>query len=140
MDAAKRSAAADGRRAVGPVAGHCGHCLRSAGAAAVCYFQILAGFGRFGSARAGYAGALRMNIYLVTGAVLLVYLILVWFLGNILHLHGRDIWVLRIGLGLIGILGPGTFLWFKRRGQKLPAGAQGSTQPAGPAREQIVGL
>ena len=80
-----------------------------------------------------------MNIYLATGAVLLVYLIFVWFLGNILHLHGRDIWVLRIGLGVIGIIGAGVFLWFKRREQKLAAG-EGSQDTGGPGHEEIDAL
>jgi type VI secretion system protein ImpL len=80
-----------------------------------------------------------MNIYLVTGAVLLVYLIFVWFLGNLLHLHGRDIWVLRIGLGVIGISGAGVFLWFKRREQKLAA-REGSQDTGGPGHEEIDGL
>src|SRR5204862_263787 len=80
-----------------------------------------------------------MNMYLATVAVLLVYLIFVWFLGNILHLHGRDIWVLRIGLGVIGIIGAGVFLWFKRREQKLAAG-EGSQDTGGPGHEEIDAL
>ena len=75
-----------------------------------------------------------MNIYLATGAALLVYLICVWFLGNLLHLHGRDLWVLRIGLAVIGIIGAGVFLWFKRRERKLAAG-EGSQDTGGPAHE-----
>src|SRR5689334_14244684 len=80
-----------------------------------------------------------MNIYLATGAVLLAYLILVWFLGNLLHLHGRDIWVLRIGLGVIGMLGAGVFLWFKHREQKLAAG-EGAPDTGGPGHDEIDGL
>jgi type VI secretion system protein ImpL len=56
--------------------------------------------------------------YWVTGAVLLVYLILVWFLGSWLNPPGAGIWVLRIGLWLIGLLGAGfTVWWFRRRAQ-----------------------
>lgn len=79
-----------------------------------------------------------MNIYLATGVALLIYLILVWFLGNLLHLHGRDLWVLRIGLAVIGIIGAGVFLWFKRR-ERLAAG-EGATDTGGPAHEEIDGL
>ena len=80
-----------------------------------------------------------MNIYLATGAALLVYLIFVWFLGNLLHLDGRDLWVLRIGLAVIGIIGAGVFLRFKRREQKLAAG-ESSPDTGGPGHEEIDGL
>ena len=62
-----------------------------------------------------------MNIYLATGAALLVYLVFVWFLGNLLHLHGSDLWILRIGLAVIGIVAAGVFLWFKRK-ERLQGG------------------
>jgi type VI secretion system protein ImpL len=80
-----------------------------------------------------------MNIYLVTGAALLLYLILVWFLGNLLGLHGRDLWVLRIGLAIIGVIGAGVFLWFKRKEQK-EAAREGSPEAAGPAHEEVDAL
>src|SRR5271165_1862060 len=74
-----------------------------------------------------------MFVYLVTGGVLLVYLILVWFLGTWLHLHGSDVWILRGALALIGLLAAGSFLWFYRknkaagrREQEVDAG-EGST-------------
>ena len=41
--------------------------------------------------------------YLITGIILLVYLVLVWMLGGWLQLKSPDIWVLRGGLALIGI-------------------------------------
>jgi len=80
-----------------------------------------------------------MSIYLVTGAVLLVYLVLVWFLGNLMHLHGRDLWVLRVGLWVIGVAAAAIFLFFKRRERKQ---AQGDTsaQAAGPAHAEIDAL
>ena len=80
-----------------------------------------------------------MNMYLVTGAVLLVYLVIVWFLGNLMHLHGRDLWVLRIGLSVIGIAAAAVFLWFKRKERK-PAAGDLSAQAAGPAHAEVDGL
>ena len=80
-----------------------------------------------------------MNIYLVTGAVLLIYLIIVWFLGTLMHLHGRDLWVLRIGLWVIGVAAAAVFLWFKRKEQKPAQGAT-SAQAAGPAHAEIDAL
>lgn len=79
-----------------------------------------------------------MNIYLATGAALLVYLVFAWFLGNLLHLHGRDLWVLRIGLAAIGVVAAGVFLWFKRREQKQAG--EGATEASGPAHEEIDAL
>jgi type VI secretion system protein ImpL len=80
-----------------------------------------------------------MNIYLVTGLVLLAYLVLVWLSGGMLHLQGSSLWIWRIGLSIIGIAGAGVFLWFKRKEQKRLAGdASGDT--AGQAHEEIDSL
>src|SRR5579864_7792021 len=79
-----------------------------------------------------------MNIYLVTGAVLLVYLVIVWFLGTLMHLHGRDLWVLRIGLSAIGIAAAAVFLWFKRKERKQAA--PDVSAQAGPAHAEVDGL
>ena len=79
-----------------------------------------------------------MNIYLATGAALLVYLIIAWFLGNLLHLQGGSLWGLRIGLALIGIAGAGVFLWFKRREQREAGG--GGSGAAGPPHTEIDAL
>ena len=81
-----------------------------------------------------------MNIYLVTGAVLLVYLVIVWFLGNLLNLHGRDLWVLRISLSIIGLIAAAVFLWFKRKEQQQQAPRDSSAQPAGPQHAEIDAL
>ena len=43
-------------------------------------------------------------VYLATGVILLAYLVLVWFLGGWLHLHGSDIWILRGGLAFVGLI------------------------------------
>src|SRR5215469_1762857 len=63
-----------------------------------------------------------MVVYFVTGGILLVYLILVWFLGTWLHLHAPDIWILRIALALIGIIATGSFLWFFLKNKRNQAG------------------
>jgi len=78
-----------------------------------------------------------MNIYLATLAALVVYLVIAWFLGNLLHLHGRDLWVLRIGLSIIGVAAAAVFLWFKRKEQKE---ATGMNEPSGPAHAEVDAL
>jgi type VI secretion system protein ImpL len=61
-------------------------------------------------------------VYWVTGAILLVYLLLVWFLGAWINPPGSGIWVLRIGLWLIGILGASfTVWWFHRQAKASEA-------------------
>src|SRR5215471_9606865 len=55
--------------------------------------------------------------YLITGIVLLVYLVLVWILGDLLHLKSPDIWVLRGGLALIGVGAAAAYLWWRRSRQ-----------------------
>lgn len=72
-----------------------------------------------------------MVVYWVTGGILLVYLVLVWFLATWLHLHGSDVWILRGGLALIGLLGAASFLWFHRKAKARqpeggPDGSEGS--------------
>src|SRR5579872_3321284 len=77
-----------------------------------------------------------MNLYLATGAALLVYLIIAWFMGTLLHLHGRDLWILRIGLSVLGVAAAGVFLWFKRKEQRNA----GTGELGGPGHEEIDGL
>lgn len=60
-----------------------------------------------------------MVVYWATGLLLLAYLILSWFMGSWLHLKGSDLWVLRIGLAVVGFLAAGIFLWFHRRTRLL---------------------
>ncbi len=52
---------------------------------------------------------------MVATPALLVYLALIWFLGRWLDLKGADLWVLRLGLGLLGIAATALVLWFVRR-------------------------
>ena len=65
-----------------------------------------------------------MAAYLVTGGVLLVYLVLVWFLPVWLHLRGADVWILRGSLAFIGVLAAGVFLWFHRKAKASKPGQE----------------
>ena len=74
-----------------------------------------------------------MVVYLVTGAVLVVYLVLVWFLGTWLNLRGADLWIFRGVLAVLGLVGAGVSLWFYYRNKKA---AEGMGEPArGPAQD-----
>ena len=69
--------------------------------------------------------------YWVTCAVLLIYLVLVWFIGTWANPPGAGIWVLRVGLWLLGLLGAGFSIWWLRRRDKA-AGPPDAT-PVAPA-------
>ena len=69
-----------------------------------------------------------MGVYWVTGGILVLYLILVWFLGTWLPLKGSDVWVLRGSLAFLGVLGAAVFLWFHHKRK----GAQAETEGAAP--------
>jgi type VI secretion system protein ImpL len=70
-------------------------------------------------------------VYLATGAALLVYLILSWFLGTWLHLKGSDLWILRGGLAVLGLIAAGSFLWFYHRAKKAAGPSSDGASPAG---------
>ncbi len=68
-----------------------------------------------------------MAAYVITAIVLLLYLVLVWFIGTWLRLHGVSLWLLRGFLTLFGLVGAGTFLWFYRSNRStFPADAGGA--------------
>jgi type VI secretion system protein ImpL len=70
-----------------------------------------------------------MLVYLITGVVLLLYLVLAWFLGSWFHLQSPDIWILRGGLALIGIAAAAVVLWFYTKSRKAKqAEGQGAGQ------------
>src|SRR5580700_10572688 len=79
----------------------------------LCRIQIAFGLWSFGNFQRGReiskGGCM---VYWVTGGVLLVYLVLVWFIGTWANPPGSGIWILRIGLWLIGLLGAGFAVWW----------------------------
>jgi type VI secretion system protein ImpL len=56
-----------------------------------------------------------MGAYGATLAILLPYLVLAWFLGVWLHLKGANLWILRGGLAVLGLIAAGAFFWFYRK-------------------------
>jgi type VI secretion system protein ImpL len=68
-------------------------------------------------------------LYWVTAAVLLVYLVLVWFFAGWMNPPGSGVWVLRIGLWLLGLLGAGFTVWWLRR-QKAAEGTDSTGVPS----------
>lgn len=52
------------------------------------------------------------KVSIITAVVLLVYLILGWFAGTWVGLHGTSLWVLRCGLWLLGIAAAAIVIWF----------------------------
>ena len=66
-----------------------------------------------------------MITYVITGIVLLVYLVLAWFAGVWLHKTGGEFALLFGLLSVLGVAGAAIFLWYRRKmlGPALPAGA-----------------
>lgn len=67
-------------------------------------------------------------VYGVTAGVLLVYLILVWFIGTWLHPPGSGIWILRGALAAVGLVAAGSFLWFYRKNKAADSAQAGAGQ------------
>jgi type VI secretion system protein ImpL len=79
-----------------------------------------------------------MVVYLVTGVILLVYLVLVWFLGTWMHPPGAGIWILRGGLALIGLIAAGSFLWFYRKAKAAESGSENAPAQASDDLDVLV--
>jgi len=71
-------------------------------------------------------------LYWITTLVLLVYLVLVWFLGHWMPLHGSDVWILRGVLALLGIIGGAVAYFYIYKVQKAKAASgEGESQTGG---------
>jgi hypothetical protein len=57
-------------------------------------------------------------VYLITAAALIVWLVLAWFIGSVMHITGASLWVLRGGLAVLGLACAGVFLWLYLRNRK----------------------
>jgi len=71
--------------------------------------------------------------FLVTALVLLVYLVLAWFLGRWLPLHGSDVWILRGVLAILGFVGAGVAFWYQyqvKEAKEKEAAGEGESQPS----------
>ncbi len=59
-----------------------------------------------------------MAVYLITVAVLIVYVVLAWLVGTWLGLSSSAAWALRLLLWLLGLIGAGAFIWFYRKNRQ----------------------
>ena len=69
-----------------------------------------------------------MNVYVIVSAALALYLVLVYLLGSLLGLKGGDLWILRGGLALIGLIATGAYIWYLLKSLKARAPARGAQQ------------
>jgi len=70
--------------------------------------------------------------FLVTAVVLLIYLVLVWFLGRWLPLHGSDVWILRGVLAFLGLVGAGVAFWYQyqvKKAKEKESAGEDESQP-----------
>lgn len=54
-----------------------------------------------------------MATYIITAVTLILWLVLCWFVPVWMHLQGASVWILRISLWVLGLVGAGTVMWFK---------------------------
>ena len=78
--------------------------------------------------------------YIGTGISLLVYFAAAWLIAPVLGLQGSDVWVLRGGLALIGILAAVVFLWSFNKISKQKEGAVGVSGASGRGDVEIETL
>jgi len=75
-----------------------------------------------------------MTLYLTVSGALLAWLMLAFFLGSLLGLQGRELWILRGGLTLLGIAAAAVYLWYRLKSDAAAA----STAAAGLGGEKGV--
>src|SRR2546423_1871409 len=78
----------------------------------------------------------RTKIWIIAGAVLLLYIAAAVVVGIVLGLHGGDAWVLRGGLTILGFISAALILWFFRN--KPPAGPAAAEAKQAAEVEQIL--
>jgi type VI secretion system protein ImpL len=71
--------------------------------------------------------------YWIAAVALIVWLVLAWFTGSWLHLHGSSLWILRIALALIGVAAFIVVIWWflvrhKENAEMTPAGGAGGDE------------
>ena len=59
--------------------------------------------------------------FFAVGAALVAWLVLAWFAGVWFHLEGANLWILRGGLALVGIIAAAAFLYWSRGKEVTPA-------------------
>src|SRR5450631_754123 len=76
------------------------------------------------------------KLHLFTVLALLVWIVLAWLIGTWLKLTGLDLWLLRGGLILIGVVGAVGFLWLRHKEEGgASASGQGSSEVDAAFRE-----
>lgn len=58
--------------------------------------------------------------WIIAGAVLLFFIILLWVLNRTLTLEGVPLWTMRIGLIVLGLVAAGAVLWYLRPADDVP--------------------
>jgi type VI secretion system protein ImpL len=66
----------------------------------------------------------------IAAAVLVIWLMLGWFAGSWLGLHGNSLWILRIGLAVLGLIAFGAFLWWAKAREQSAAAQEGKAPAA----------
>ena len=74
----------------------------------------------------------KATIWLVTGLAYLVFAILAWLLGSWLALTDASVWVLRVGLWVLGLVAAGLVVWFFARSR-----AENETDTAPPGGDDV---
>ncbi len=69
-------------------------------------------------------------VYWIIAAVLLVYMVLVWFIGTLANPPGSGIWFLRGGLWLIGLIGGAFAAWWFHRQREAAQGLDSEFAPS----------
>lgn len=72
------------------------------------------------------------KVHLFTFLALLVWVVLAWLIGTWLKLTGTDLWLLRGGLILIGVVGAVGFLWLRNK-------EEGGGSASGPGSSEVDG-